>query len=151
MSPIPGPSALAFLKDALTNPDAEIVRRSVLCIDQIKRGPGPTLPAAAIRLLARKSPPDAVSAVVGYLPFAEDEMVEEEAFTSLCLLSVRRPRVDALLPRVLADPLPARRAAAAFVLGKVGTPVNCADLAKLLRDPLPRREHTARPTGGARH
>jgi HEAT repeat protein len=133
-----GPSALAFLKDALTDPDAEIVRRSVLCIDKIKRGPGPALPAAVIRLLTRKSPPDAVSALLGYLPFVEDEMVEEEALTSLCLLSVRQLRVDPLLPRVLADPLPARRAAAAFVLGKVGTRADCADLAKLLHDPLPR-------------
>jgi HEAT repeat protein len=133
-----GPAVLGFLRDALTDPDPEIARRAGLCLDRIKRGPGPALPAAVIRLLARTAPADAIPALLGYLPFAEDETVEEEALTTLSLLSVRQPALDPLLVGALKDPVPARRAGAAFVLGRVGTAADCAGLALLLQDPVAR-------------
>jgi HEAT repeat protein len=133
-----GPPALAFLKDALADPNAEVVRRAALCIEKIQRGPGPALPVAVIRLLPRRPAVDAIPVLLGYLPFAEDESVEEEALNTLCLLSVRPGNVDPLLTAALNDPLPARRGAAAYVLGKVGTRANCAGLAHLLRDPVAR-------------
>jgi HEAT repeat protein len=133
-----GPAALPFLKEALNDADPEVVRRALLCIDKIQRGPGPALPAAVIRLLARQAPADATAAVLGYLPFAEDESVEEEALNTLCLLGVRQARLDPGLVGALHDPEPARRAAAAYVLGKVGTRAECAGLAGLLKDPSSR-------------
>jgi HEAT repeat protein len=133
-----GPAALSFLKEALGDRDAEIARRAALCIDRIKRGPGPALPAAAVRLLARQAPAGAVAALLNYRPFADDEMVQGEVLTALCLLSVREPQVDPLLVRALHDPEPSRRGAAAYVLGRVGTRADCADLPRLLTDAAPR-------------
>lgn len=134
-------SALAFLKAAVDDPDPEIGRRVRLCIEEINRGPGSALPAAAIRLLGRfaqakdHAPAAAIRVVLGYVPFADDETVEEEALNTLCLLSVREVKIDPLLPLALGDALAARRAAAAFVLGKVGTREHQPGLRKLLEDP----------------
>src|SRR5207237_547868 len=43
-----GTPALAFLRPALDDPDAEVMRRANLCIEEIRRGPGPALPTAAV-------------------------------------------------------------------------------------------------------
>src|SRR5262249_6937681 len=53
--------AIRFLQSALTDPDPEIVRRARECLEQIKQGPGPVLPAAAVRSLARSKPDGAVA------------------------------------------------------------------------------------------
>ncbi|MBI3412205.1 MAG: HEAT repeat domain-containing protein [Planctomycetes bacterium] len=136
-----GTPALAFLKAASNDPEAERARRVQLCIDEIRRGPGPALPAAAIRLLARPtankehSPAAAIRVLLGYVPFADDETVEEEVFTALTLLSLRESKVDPLLPEGLSDPMPSRRAAAAHVLGMVGGNDHLTGVRRLLDDP----------------
>lgn len=138
-----GPTALNFLKEAAASGDTEVSRRAQLCLEEIRKGPGPALPAAAVRLLARTpsgpdhSPGAAVRVLLGYLPFAEDEAVEEHALTALTVLSVREARLDPLLPAALGDPLPARRAGAAFVLGRVGGREHCLAVRKGLEDPSP--------------
>lgn len=136
-----GTPALAFLKPALESGQAEVVRRATLCIDEIKKGPGPALPVAIVRVLARPStektsPGAAIRVLLDYAPFADDESVEEEVFTSLTLLSAREVKVDPLLPEALNDPLPTRRSAAAVVLGRVGAKEHQAGLRKLLDDPV---------------
>src|SRR6266540_2991474 len=62
-----GTPAKAFLEPATRSTDAEIARRATLCLDEITLGPGPSLPSAAARLLARRRPPEAVAALLGYL------------------------------------------------------------------------------------
>src|SRR5262249_61049197 len=81
------------------------------------------------------SPSQALQALLTYAPFADDETVEDEVVSGLTLLSVRDARVDRLLLGALSDPLPPRRAAAAYVLGRVGTREDCAAVRKLLHDP----------------
>ena len=137
-----GTPAIAFLRPALQGPDAEVARRANLCIEEIRRGPGPALPSAAVRLLARPhqdkhSPAAAIRVLLGYVPFADDEVVEEEVATALTLLGAREVKIDPLLPEALRDPLAARRAVAAHVLGRVGTREHRAGLRKLLDDPVP--------------
>lgn len=118
-------ASLAFLRPALANRDAEVAQRARMCIADILRGHGPALPTAVVRRLAwpglAKDVPAAIRALLDYVPFAEDESVEEEVLNSLTILSVRQPKVDPALPSTLDDSLPARRAAAAYALGCVGT------------------------------
>jgi HEAT repeat protein len=141
-----GPAALPFLRQALDSPDPETARRARMCIDAILGGPGPALPAAVIRQLTRlaearsETSPGrpvtaAVAALLNYAPFVDDPAVEEEVFTALTLLSVRKPGVDRVLTAALHDPLPARRAAAAYVLGHVGARSDALAVRKLLDDP----------------
>jgi HEAT repeat protein/outer membrane protein assembly factor BamB len=135
-----GPPALSFLRDAARDSDLEIARRVEICIEAIKRGPGPALPAAALRILARPeslehSPAIAIQAILAYVPFVDDASVEEEALSALCMLSVRQGGIDPLVPAALHDPMPARRAAAAYVLGRVGAAEHCLAARRLLADP----------------
>ncbi len=137
-----GAPALNFLREAEQSPDLETARRVQKIIDDIKQGPGPALPIAALRLLARPhdvphSPAAAVRVILAYLPFADDESVEEQALGVLCVLSVREAKVDPLLPAALGDAQAGRRAAAALVLGKVGAREHVQALRKLLDDPAP--------------
>ncbi len=133
--------ALAFLKPARDDVDPETARRASQLIDEIQRGPGPALPAAVVRLLARPqtlSGPAlalALRVLLDYLPFAEDESVEEEALTVLAALSLREVKVDPQLLAALRDPMAARRGAAAHALGRVGTSEHCQAVRKLLDDP----------------
>ena len=126
-----GPVALAALKKALASHDVEIVRRARQCLDEIER-PGTALPLAALRLLAVRKPAGAVKVLLGYAPHADDTAVEEEMLAALLTLS---SRLDPILLTALRDALPARRAAAAYVLGRHAQPAQRAAVVKLLKDP----------------
>jgi HEAT repeat protein len=113
-----GPLALRFLQEALRDPDPEIVRRADRCISEIEQGPGASLPAAAARTLARRHPPEAMAALLEYVPFADDDTVEEEVLGALVSLAAQQEKNEAVLARALHDALTARRGAAAYVLGR---------------------------------
>lgn len=136
-----GTPALAFLKPAMTDPDYELRRRAQACVEQIRKGPGPALPTAAVHLLARTSAPKNATIVVRtllrYVPFADDDSVEDEVLTALNVLSVRSSQLDPALAQAAGDSLPARRGAAAYVLGHVGTRETLPALHRLLDDPAP--------------
>lgn len=143
-----GPPAIPFLLAATESEFPEIALRASRCIDRIKQGPGPGVPIAAARLLAcavgeekraaAVKPADAVQVLLTYVPFADNESVEDEVIGALTVLSVRDSRVDPVFRSALHDALPARRAAAAYVLGRAGTGEDCQAVQGLLRDPLPR-------------
>jgi HEAT repeat protein len=152
-----GVPAVPFLKQASENDGPEVALRAWRCIQKIKQGPGAELPIAAARLLARAgepapgkpagepkpapgavTPARALQALLAYAPFADDESVEQEVLGCLTLLSVRDARIDPVLVSALHDPLPPRRAAAAHVLGRVGTREDCEAVRKLLADPVPK-------------
>lgn len=137
-----GTPALAFLKPAEFAADAEVSRRARLCMEEIRKGPGPALPIAAAHRLAQPSdkpasPAAALGTLLGYVPFADDETVEEEVINALTILGAREVAVDPVFIAALSDPLSARRGAAALVLGRVGGKEHVPLLRKLLDDPVP--------------
>jgi HEAT repeat protein len=132
-----GEPALPFLRAALKDSDREVVRRAENCIETIEQGPGPALPAAAARVLAQRRPPGATTALLQYVPYADDETVEDEVLAALVALNAPG-KVDDLLVAALQDPLSARRGAAAHVLGRNGTAEQRAIIRKLLADREPR-------------
>src|SRR5262249_27466736 len=130
-----GSTALPFLTPALLDTDLEIKTRAEKCVAAIKSGPATSLPHAAARLLQLRSPPGALETLLAYVPFADDEAMEEEVLNVMCALSVHQAKVPACLSAGLRDDMPVRRAAAAFVLGKIGTGADCQEVRKLLDDP----------------
>ena len=128
-----GPPALTFLMPARLSDDLEVARRAVSCINEINKGPGPNLPAAAARLLARRKPPEAIPVLLDYLPYADDESVREAVLDSLLSLAADKTRLEPLRP-ALRDPLPLKRAAAGFVLGRSADKDQRAAVKKLLAD-----------------
>jgi hypothetical protein len=133
-----GIPAKPFLQRALLEPDLEIVRRAEVCLQEIERGPGAALPVAAARLLALRRPAGATEALLGYLPFADDDWVEEEVLAALASLTARPETARPALVAALLDPQPARRAAAAYVLGRSADPGQRTAVGPLLDDPDPK-------------
>jgi HEAT repeat protein len=140
-----GAPAIPFLQAALSDPDPEIARRAHLCLETIQRGPGAIVPQAAVRLLALRKPPAAVEVLLGYVPFADDESVEDTVFGALLSLGMRNGNAEERIRQAVADPEPARRQAAAFILGQSEDSAKRRFVHKLLTDPIAKvRLHTAR-------
>jgi hypothetical protein len=128
-----GPPALQFLSaSSKAGKDLEVVRRSQRIVETIQRGPGVLLPCAAARQLARLKPDDAIPVLLSYLPFADDESVQDTVFLALADLGNRSDRL-APLRAALKDPLPIKRAAAGFVLCRASEKMR-AEARKLLAD-----------------
>jgi hypothetical protein len=156
-----GVPALPFLKLALDDADLETVSRAKQCIKAIQVKSSPALPAAVAHLLAlagdpRKGDPlgakndprdlkpaEVIPVLLAYLPFADDDSVEEEVINALTLLSVREAKIHTALVASLNDDLPARRAAAAVILGKVGTREQVDAVKPLLKDAAPKVQFRA--------
>jgi hypothetical protein len=133
-----GMPAKAFLEPATRSTDAEIARRARLCLDEIALGPGPSLPCAAARLLARRRPSEAVAVLLGYLPYADDDVVRDEVLAALLTLAQDKDKTRlAPLTPALKDTLPLKRAAAAYVLGRSADKDVRAPVKKLLADKDP--------------
>ena len=138
-----GVSSIAFLKEAEYHADVELSRRARMLLLELNEKNNTAVPIAAAHLLARPpqksgtSPSEAIRTLLAYIPFADDDMVEEEILTCLTLLSLREPAIEPELEKALGDGSPARRAAAAFVLGHVGTKEQVARVQPLLDDLQP--------------
>lgn len=133
-----GAPAIPFLRVALSDGDLEISRRAGYCLEEIERGPGPALPMAAARRLAKVKPDGAVVTLLNYLPYVDDETVEEEVLEGLMKLSQNQAKLPPELHNDLKNQEVARRSAAAYVLGGVGKEDLRGEIRKLLTDPSPK-------------
>ncbi|MGH7171495.1 MAG: HEAT repeat domain-containing protein, partial [Gemmataceae bacterium] len=142
-----GRLVLPQLHQARKHPDAETARRAKVLIEDIERAEDARLPLAALRLLAVRKPAGAVEALLAYLPFADDEMREDEVRKSLIVLArsegergrVSAPREGwfATLRRSLTNEQALVRAVAAEVLIQGGGAEGRAAVRKLLTDDVP--------------
>jgi hypothetical protein len=134
-----GPAALPLLRQALAKPDLEVARRAERCVEAIeaREGPGEMLTTAVVRLLARRRPLGTVEALLGYAPFAADDTLQDEILAALGRVGVRSGKAAAPLVEALEDPTPARRASAAYVLGRSPDPAQREDVRHLLTDDEP--------------
>jgi HEAT repeat protein len=132
-----GGVVVPLLSEAIKDRDAEVARRANLVLERIETGPDRRMPLAALRLLAVRKPPGAIEALLAYLPFAEDEMREEEVRKSLSVLARRDGKLDSALRNALADSSPKVRIVAAEVLLAAGGAEGRAALEKLLAEDIP--------------
>ncbi len=129
-----GRPALGALRPALNDPDPECARRAAQCVHAIETGSDAAAAIAAARLLAVRNPDGAAAVVLNYLPMVDDEVLEEELLSALRVVGVRDGKAEAPLLAALQDAKPLRRAAAAFVLGRLPAANRPAQLAALLAD-----------------
>src|SRR5579859_1744971 len=132
-----GPAALGHLRAARRNPDEEIKERLRAIIGELEKASRPSVSCAAARLLRVRAPGGAVEVLLGYLPEAEDDSVAEEVLCTLAVLGVNEGKVAPALIEARGDREPARRAAAALVLGRSGTREQRATVQALLSDSRP--------------
>jgi HEAT repeat protein len=132
-----GPRALPVLRRTAAEADLEPRRRAAKCIHAIEGKYGSELLQAAARLVAARRPPGACAVLLDYLPSARDGDVEEAVVGALGNLARPAGKVDPALAAALEDRAPARRAAAALVLGQLGDADRRAAVRRLLADPAP--------------
>jgi HEAT repeat protein len=132
-----GRLALPQLHEAAKDRDAEVARRAKMLCERIENGADMDLPIAALRLLAVRKPAGAVEALLAYLPFAEDEVREEEVRKALAVLALREGKVDPALRRGLAASSPKVRAVAAEALIQGGGTEGRAAARTLLAEDVP--------------
>jgi HEAT repeat protein len=129
-----------MLRSLLKDPDLEVARRAEFCLEEINRRPDadPAVASAAVRLLALRKPAGTMETLLAYAPFNDDDGVEEELLTALKKLGLRTGKADPSLGPLLHDTNPARRAAAAFVLGRSSHAAEREGVRSLLTDADPR-------------
>jgi HEAT repeat protein len=129
--------AIPPLFRAQTNPDKEIASRAKHCLQQIEPRLRASLPWTVVRRLLHRQPPGTIEALLRYLPDIDDPAVEEEIYFGLDRLTVRAGKIDPALAGALRDRAPARRAVAACIVGRLGSPEQKAAVRKLLKDADP--------------
>ncbi len=134
-----GIPTLPALRRTLRDLDPERSRRAGFCILEIENHRtervGLAMPAA--RVLAKLRAPGAVEALLTYLPFNEDEWVEEEILTALTDLARDSKTLDPVVLGFLSDPNPSRRGASGLVAGRSAEAEHRQAVYKLLQDPVP--------------
>jgi HEAT repeats len=130
-----GVVAIPLLREALKNPDIEVVHRAEECLRVINEANSDLVAAAAARLLAVRKPAGTVEVLLGYLPFADNEDVAEAIRGALAANAIRDGKLDPLLQEALADKSPVKRGAAAWAVCRAGGEENRAAVRKLLEDP----------------
>ena len=117
-----GAKVLADVRAATKDADTERARRAEECVSRINSSDTNRVPVGTARLAALRRPDGAAEAMLGYLPFADEDdgMVAEvkNALTTLALDPNGKP--EPALLKALADPMPVRRSAAAEALAKGG-------------------------------
>jgi HEAT repeat protein len=132
-----GPPAASRLQKAARSKDPEVVRRAKRCLTEIDKSIQPELTAAAARLLAQRKPPQAIAALLDYLPFAPKDDVADEIISALAAIGVRGGTPDKAILAALKDKTPLKRAAAGEVLARAGGAKGRSQARPLLEDPDP--------------
>jgi HEAT repeat protein len=133
-----GQAAVPALREAANNlDDADYGSRARQCLLNIEDPQAADLSSAVIRAAAQLRPDGAVNALLEYLPFAENDRVAADVQTALATLAPQNGKPDPALVRALTDAAPARRAAAAVALCRIGGADQFAAVRSLLKDPKP--------------
>jgi len=131
-----GEAAVPLLRQNLNNQDPEVCQRIRKCLETGKEKAA-AASAVSARLLALHKPEGAAEALLGYLPFAEDENLAQEVQSAIVAVSFRDGKPDPSVVKALDDKAPSRRAAAADALCQPGGEGLRARVKKLLSDPDP--------------
>jgi HEAT repeat protein len=135
-----GRFALPALREVQNDPDPEIARRASECLAIVEKEgiySPPDLASAAVRLVVRRAPAGAVVALLDYLPHAPPGAIEEEVWFGLDTLVRKAGTVPVELAAALSAREPARRAAAACIVGRVGSTAQKDTVRRLLGDTSP--------------
>lgn len=131
-----GRAALPFLRGALQDADAEIVRRARQCLDDIQLNPEGHIVCAAARVAGVRRPAGLAEVLLAYLPSADDEEIEEAVFAALVAPTEAKP--DPALLAALKDDHALRRACAAHALGGAARGEVRQSIVQLMSDAAPR-------------
>jgi hypothetical protein len=128
-----GPSAVPLLRLAIPGSTLERRMRLERCIKVLEPPDWADTVAEAARALKDNDADGADEALLDFLPYSPEGAIDAVT-EALFRLAARRGRVTALLVPALDDAAPARRAAAALIVGLAGTPQERERARALLED-----------------
>ncbi len=129
-----GAMIVPLLRQASTHQDLEIRKRALACLAKMTTDKNLALSSITVRLLALRKPAGAVEALMAFVPYADDENVQQEVQFALNALALKEGKPDPILVRSLSDEQPVRRAAAAEALCLGGDREHLSTIRKLLTD-----------------
>jgi hypothetical protein len=115
-----GPEAGRLLRQALNDPDREVVRRASQCLAHVARHKESPLVPATLRLLAMRRPAGAVPVLLAFLPWAPDERTADDVVEALAAAGAAASTGGPDLAKALKADDPQVRQAAAAALGRDG-------------------------------
>jgi RNA polymerase sigma factor (sigma-70 family) len=127
-----GQRAVPLLKKAEAKATLELRMRLEKCVKSIGKADGETM-AAAARLIKNRRPEGGIQVLMDFIPFVLDD-AEEDVLDALCGLAFSGGKVHPQGLAALKDSVPARRAAAAVLVGGFGTLQQRAAVEPLLKD-----------------
>ena len=127
-----GPKALSLLRKATEDGNLKISEGARTAAKQLQQAGLDSLPPTAVKLLALHRPEGAAEALLGFVPFADSEMLTDAIQQTLPDLVMHEGKADPAFVKALADPIPARRIAAVEALAKNGAELTAVK--KLLGD-----------------
>lgn len=136
-----GPAVIRPLEQALKSNDLEVVRRAKRSLEILQSGYGAELPNAAIRILAQRNCIESIDTLMNYLPYADDQSVEDTIAD--CLTTLTDGKTHPSIQSALTDAAPSRRAVAGTVLGRVKNKETQLLVRQLLHDAVPRVQFLA--------
>jgi HEAT repeat protein len=133
-----GAPVVPVLREVANRVDAIRSSRRARQVLQLIEGPGADrLPTEAARLLAARKPLGAAEALLGYLPFADNDVVVEELVAALTAVGFRDGKADPAILAALKGTRAFGRATAARALCKAGGSSSWQAVRPLLADPEP--------------
>jgi HEAT repeat protein len=129
-----GTAVVPALRQAAQDPDVEVSNRAKALLERIEKDKNAPISPTTLRLVAFRKPPGSTEALLGLLPFIEDESTQEELQDSLTALAFPDGKADAVLVAALKDKAPLVRGAVAEALCQPGAVEQQAAVRKLLTD-----------------
>jgi HEAT repeat protein len=130
-----GPRVTALLRQIVGRAEPSLAGPVRRCLEAIERDAPRPLPDAAPRLLVLRRPEGTLEALLGYLPFAENDASASQLTELLAIVGCADGKPEPALLRALQDRVSTRRAAAAVALCKAGAEDALPAVRKLLNDP----------------
>lgn len=142
---------LPLLRKAAKSNDLEVRIRAQRCLAAMEKDKNLPMTPMVPRLVALRKPPGSVEALLGYIPFADEELILSEVQIALNAVSFSNTKPHPMVVHALSDTNSARRAAAGEALCLGGAREYFPMIRKMLRDKDPAvRMKTALALAGAR-
>ncbi len=133
-----GPKIQELLRSFQNDSDREVVRRVERCLQHIQEtDASPEAYAAAVRLLALRKPAETVEVMLAYVPYTQNDLLQDEISALLTVLTKQGGKADPQLLAALGDREPTRRGIAGEALCRADFTAHQVVLQKMLADPQP--------------
>ena len=130
-----GQTGVRALRDVANSADLEVRNRARDLLFEIENDKSVPLSPVTARLIALRKPAGAAEAILGFVPFTEDQALVAEVQAALNAVAHVEGKAEPAVLKALEDRYPARRGAAAEALCQIASAEHQTLVRRLLIDP----------------